>query len=768
MRKPAVNNKGYLFSRKSVLILVPLIAVLLAMMIAGCNKRTPATSGEEPPPVAKEATGTTAPGVPGDPVDPGNPAAPGDPGGDPAAPSDPSGAPEDPPGGADDPATPTLPPATIAASGVATDLSNITNKDMFKLSDAAKELLVQNGFVVVPGRYREFFSLYEANRYGPEPQFVTTDSLLHTYHLFFDFLLRTIETEHLASELQELSKAMLEESQAQYAALKGTDWENAAKRNVGFFTVAAKLLGPSVNAPPEVEKEVQTELDLIAAHEGIAVSPLMNMGGSVDPLEALKEDYTQYIPRGHYDRNEVLEAYFKAMMWYGRMTFRLKSEDETRSAILMVLALDRGSNAEAWNRIYETTGFFAGRSDDITYPQLKEVMSGVYGEDVDLQTVLADQDKWTAFLEAAGELAPPAINSIPIFDETIQPDREREIKGFRFMGQRFSLDASIFQRLCYRDVKENPQGERRMLPKGLDIPAALGSEEAYAILECMGETDYEMYPENMAKIREYVAGLDEETWTRDLYWNWLYTLLPLTEKKGEDYPAFMRSQAWARKELNTFLGSWTELKHDTILYVKQFYAEAGGGYEEVDDRGYVEPNPLVFARLEALARSTREGLDARGLLSERDRTSLERLEQLSLSLKSMAEKELQELPLTDEEYNLIRSYGVQLEHFWMEALRDTDFKLHRSQVHSQPAALVADVATDPTGWVLEEAIGYIDEIYVVVPVDGKLRIAKGGVFSYYEFTQPINGRLTDTRWREMLDAGMAPPRPEWAKAFIAE
>lgn len=672
------------------------------------------------------------------------------------------------PGAAADPATPTLPPAITAESGVASDLSNITNKDMFKLSEAAKELLVQNGFVVVGGRHREFFTLYEENRYQPIPQIVTTDSLLHTYHLFFDFLLRTIETEGLASELQELSKAMLTQSQKQYAALKGTNWENAAKRNFGFFAVAAKLLDPGVTVPPEVETEVQGEFDLIAAHRGIAVSPLMNMGESTDPVEALKEDYTQYIPRGHYDRSEVLQAYFKAMMWYGRMTFRLKSEDETKSAVLMVLGLDQGPNAEVWNRIYETTGFLAGISDDITYLQLKEVMAGVYGEDVDLHAVLTDQDKWPAFLEAASNLPPPAINSIPIFDETIQPDREQEIKGFRFMGQRFSLDAAIFQQLVYREVKENSEGQRRMLPKGLDIPAALGSAEAYAILESMGETDYEMYPENMAKVREYVAGLDEKTWTRDLYWNWLYTLLPLTESKGEGYPAFMRSQAWDRKELSTFLGSWTELKHDTILYIKQFYAEAGGGFDEVDDRGYVEPNPLVFARLQALARSTRESLGARGLLSERDRTSLERLEQLSLSLKTMSEKELENLPLTDEEYDLIRSYGVQLEHFWMEALRDTEFKLHRSQVHTQPAALVADVATDPTGWVLEEAIGHIDELYAVVPVDGKLRIVKGGVFSYYEFAWPLGERLTDTKWREMLDTKTAPPRPEWTKVFIAQ
>jgi hypothetical protein len=764
-KKQALNKEGRVLLRKSALVLVPLIAVLLTMMIAGCDKRTPATSGEEPPPIAKEDPGAAEPG---DPHEPGDPNDPGDPSDDPATPNDPSGTAEDPPGGTAEPGTPTLPPAEIAASGIATDLSNIINQDKFRLPDAAKELLIQNGFVVVPKRFGEFFTIHEYCRYDQVPQFVTTDSLLHTYHLFFDFLLRTIEAEHLASELQSLSKAMLMKSQEQYIALKGTDWENAAKRNVGFFAVAAKLLDSSVTVPPEVEHIVQEELDLIAAHKGMAVSPLMNMGGSADPVEALKEDYTQYIPRGHYDRSEALQAYFKAMMWYGRMTFRLKSEDETKSAVLVFLALDQDSNANSWNEIYETTGFFAGASDDITYLRLREVMSEVYGEDVNLHAVLTNRDKWPAFLEAACNLAPPAINSIPIFDETIQPDREQEITGFRFMGQRFSLDASIFQRLCYRDVNENPQGERRMLPKGLDIPAALGSEEAYAILESMDETDYELYPENMAKVREYIAGLDEETWTRDLYWNWLYTLLPLIDEKGEDYPAFMRSQAWARKELNTFLGSWTELKHDTILYVKQFYAEAGGGFDKIDDRGYVEPYPLVFARLEALARSTREGLDARGLLSERDRISLERLEQLSSSLKTMAEKELDNLLLTDEEYKLIRSYGVQLEHFWMEALRDVDFGLHRSMVDSQPAALVADVATDPTGWVLEEAIGYIDEIYAVVPVDGKLRIAVGGVFSYYEFTQPIGDRLTDTRWREMLDKNNAPPRPEWTKAFISQ
>ena len=143
------------------------------------------------------------------------------------------------------------------------------------------------------------------------------------------------------------------------------------------------------------------------------------------------------------------------------------------------------------------------------------------------------------------------------------------------MGQRFTLDASIFQRLVYREVKEDKQGQRRMLPKALDIPAALGSEEAYTILEDTGETGYEGYPENMDKLRKYIADLDGETWTQNLYWSWLYTLDTLIGEKGEGYPSFMHNKAWLHKELNTFLSSWTELKHDTILYAKQIYAEMG-------------------------------------------------------------------------------------------------------------------------------------------------------------------------------------------------
>ena len=142
-----------------------------------------------------------------------------------------------------------------------------------------------------------------------------------------------------------------------------------------------------------------------------------------------------------------------------------------------------------------------------------------------------------------------------------------------------------------------------------------------------------------------------------------------------------------------------------------------------------------------------------------------------MKLKTISEKELNNESLSDADYEFIRTYGGQLEHFWYE--------VHKKEIESSdigqnyymqqnPVALVADVATDPNGKVLEEAVGNVFEIYVVVPVDGSLRIAKGGVFSYYEFPWPINDRLTDEAWRDLVNYGEQPDQPEWTNAFIAE
>ena len=67
---------------------------------------------------------------------------------------------------------------------------------------------------------------------------------------------------------------------------------------------------------------------------------------------------------------------------------------------------------------------------------------------------------------------------------------------------------------------------------------------------------------------------------------------------------------------------------------------------------------------------------------------------------------------------------------------------------------------------LEEAEGQPTMIYVVLPGE-PTRVAIGAVFSYYEFPEPIDGRMTDEQWQALVEAGTNPPAPDWTKLFIA-
>lgn len=616
------------------------------------------------------------------------------------------------------------------------DLSNVDNLWQFYLDDKMTELLAKNGFVVREEAGREFFDLYERNRYNMIPNFVTVDSLMHTYHVYFAYLLKNIEKEYLADQVRQLGIKMLEDSKEQYVQLKGSEWESAAVRNVAFFTVGAKLLDDTVKIEDYVSDIVESELSRIETAQGIMISAITDD----------EEDYSQYKPRGYYEGDSDLEAYFKAMMWYGRMHFKQETEDLDRSALLITKALDSDSEAyELWQSVYSVTSFFAGASDDNGVCEYAPLIRAAYGENAKVTDLIGNGDAFLDYRTNTAALPVPQINSIPIED-----GEENVIPGFRFMGQRFSIDAMVMQKLIYSNVQSNSAGEKRMLPDVLDVPAALGSDVALNLLKENGVEDYPGYMENMEKLRGGINEADDSLWNASLYASWIHTLRPLLEKKGEGYPIFMQNEEWAKKNLECFAGSYTELKHDTVLYSKQVMAEMGGGMEEEpDDRGYVEPEPVVYERFASLTEQTAQGLKKYQMLSDADEDNLVKLEELALRLQTISNKELQNETLTDEEYDLIRTYGGNIEHFWYDAMRanadsDTIFS------EEYPAALVVDIATDPNGSVLEAATGDPSQIIVAVQVDGKIKLASGSVYTFYQFEQPLNDRLTDTQWRVMM------------------
>jgi hypothetical protein len=277
------------------------------------------------------------------------------------------------------------------------------------VDDAGRAALAKNLFYLRPSIDAQIYDVYKDAMHAGAPAIVTTDAALHSYHILFDYALRILEVNKLSQAIVELTDLMLEESQAQLDADIPV-LNDLCKKNMAFFAVAKSLMGDSVGSlPADVRQLVSAELSLIDAHEGFADSPIFGR----------REDYSHYVPRGHYTRNDLLKRYFRAMMWYGRMSFNLykssgdggkvPDKDSTRQAIMITLAL-RDRAFDLWKSVYDPTVFFVGETDDLSIYDFQPMIKEVFGGTVGLPD-LKDDDKVLAFIEKAAAAKAPKIVS---------------------------------------------------------------------------------------------------------------------------------------------------------------------------------------------------------------------------------------------------------------------------------------------------------------------------------------------------------------------
>ncbi|MCP4608837.1 MAG: DUF3160 domain-containing protein [Planctomycetes bacterium] len=674
------------------------------------------------------------------------------------------------------------------------DLTTIGNypamDSKFSLNNAAP-LLEKNGFAIIEHDFGWFephrddiVKPYEYLRDRLVPLFITADTLLHLYHIQFDETLKDIEEREFIRDINDLTTALLNDALSLHEQYTG-DLKEAAKRNVAYLTVAKKLIDPNAQTPQFVDTLVMNELAKIDAHEGFSESDIF----------IYKEDYSQYVPRGHYTRSEQLKRYFRTLMWYGRMSFLLKGAEnwgplgdalisiedakiQTLQAVLLAKSIEniqvgQRTGLEVWDRLYTVTAFYVGLADDLTPYEYLDTLDKIFG--IDFEPALLENEN--NFFHLKTELS--LLRSPEIYGGTgdiwvlppVTPEAINEVlaktKGMRFMGQRFIPDSYMFQHLVFPEVLEytgnaDPKpftygvlGDRSY-PRGLDVMAILGSDRAKAILIEDGDTDYINYELRFNELKTEFDAFDLADWNRNLYWSWLYSLRALIEDFGKGYPNFMRTQAWQKKELNTALASWTELRHDTILYAKQSYTPTRASTPP-KVTGYVEPVPEFYGRLLALTQMTRLGLTNLGALSAQAAERLINLETILNRLIEIANKELTNQPLSEEDYQYIKGFGERLE-FTVLGVRETGLK----------TTLIADVHTYSfEGLVVEEAVGNVDLIVVAfMGSDGNIYLGAGPVLSYYEFKHPMSDRLTDEAWRELLASPDKPERPKWFQPLI--
>lgn len=662
--------------------------------------------------------------------------------------------------------------ANVKPYTVSRNLAEVVNLRQFKVNKTMRNLLRSNLFVVVPADHWQPFFVYEDNDYRNIPSFITVDSVLHLYHLLFSFALRHLEEQKLLPLAEQLTSELLNQCLKTYERAPTEELREAALCNLAYMSVGARLLGLEINLPEAPGEMVEKELNLIAKHEGFMV-------GAILPYAI---DYTQFVARGHYTRTESLNRYFMTMMWYGLFPFAPRYRDSSgerhwapqvaRQALLLTHDLYTANLMELWESLYTPINFFVGFSDDLTPDKIKQLSDVVFGSQVGLES-FSDVSAFEKFKEQFVALPLPQIR--PKFEwgtAALPPVPDPDSPQLRLLGQRYTPDSNILQELSHPT--------KRPVPKGLDVMAVFGSPRAKQLLDQFYQEplSWDDYLLTRKKMEETFGEATKDQWTQNLYWNWLWVLKSLIQPFGAGYPSFMCNDAWQDKGLQTALASWAQLRHDTILHVKQSLvgAECGGDEPTPPPRGYVEPNPEAFDRLLGLVQRTRDMLLPRDLLTEEMGWKLEEFEHMVVFLKRTAEKQLKNEPLAEDEFDQIRLIGSTMDYLALWVVGEGRASQWNEIAHpaDRNMACIADVhtAVDPQSEAadevaLEEGVGHAFEIYVIVPIEGKLYLTRGAVFSYYEFLQPMSDRLTDEAWQQMLKNHKAPAQPAWIKSFTA-
>ena len=621
--------------------------------------------------------------------------------------------------------------------------------------------------------------------------FISTDYVMHMYHRLIERQMEYMDQEEFLPRLKEMTGWILHNA---LVAQSDSDEENSESWNrvIAYMAVGRSLLNDGMEDARDeeaaghgidmagidqksdtlensllildglglgehAEEMAWEELEKIYAADGIAPSTIFG-GLSVDKDTF---DYTQFKPRSYYNKNAALRSYFRAMMWFGRVGFNLNSDELTRDAINLTKIMDDENIVRKWQEIYEPTAFLVGVSDDLSFhdymPVIQEDLAS-RGNKSGIGSWHTSDESIARVRAAAEDFAGPQIMSAIVVEAGMSEKTDEELllesMGWRLMGQRVTPDGVIFEGLIQGDTKPDEKtGES--LPSGataMMVTAVLGSEKANTYLQSWATENYpdskKVLQNKTAELRSEFATFEKKEWTQNAYWSWMYLYKSMIneDRNWTGYPRFMAFENWRAKDLNAIIGSWTELKHDTLLYAKQQYAERGAGGDDCETqpvpKGYIETNIEFFDRMESMAVMIGKGLEAKGLLHPEIGLRNESFIESVQFFRSLAVKQLANEVISDEEFEQLHRSTSKMSNL-AEVLP--------GQVQTERearSALIADVQTDGVrNEVTYEATGIPQVIYVAVKDANGARLTKGLVFSHYEFTRPLSGeRLTDEEW----------------------
>jgi hypothetical protein len=619
------------------------------------------------------------------------------------------------------------------------DFDLASNSIQFKTlpPDLAKSLREKN-FGIVPAGHEQLYYVYDANHYQYIPSFVTTDLYQQLLQKHLGRMLQSIEKEKLIVDMTALLQGL-------YTATK-TMAENAPASNrkaaAWANTYSAVALGLITETKPAVLPEFKNEYD----YEMNCTS--MATGEKSEFLDNLLMNYSTFKPRGSYTQSDTLKRYFRSIKWLNTAPVFVDNYQGLTAAIYLACAMrDNSQLLKIYENFSKTVGLFAGDEDNLSLSHLIKALDGRNPDDF---TSKSDFDELRSDL---AKVDPDRIKSQAADPLTAQYMKRMNIL---FTAGRYTFDAEILSRMVH--VLRNPV-PLRPFPKALDVMAVLGNKTAESILlnDYKENAKWPQYGDTLKMMKEKLGGFNN--WDFSIYNKTMENMLALQQPAQKGDPLFMQTRWWDKRKLSTSLCAWTQLKHNMILYIEEpngAQAGEGGGPPPPQHIGYVEPNVAFWTKSIELLKYQEKVLSEAGMLTAKISEIDKDLIDMGTLFLNISNKELKHEPLTKAEFDEISWIGGRVESLTFRILGNWILPENEKNI-----ALAADVYRF-NNEVLQEGVGTADEIYVLVEINGLPCIARGSVFSYYEFVSP--NRLTDEEWQVMLK--QRPDRPIWLKELM--
>ena len=644
------------------------------------------------------------------------------------------------------------------------------------LTDKHNELLDKNGFVAVGDAPTHTFATTYLDLYFNDlPVFISSDSLLYALHQSFDAMLKDFELAVLVPEVSRMLQLMHEQLGALHKGLPEALQASARDLDL-YLAVGRSLLDdfPAASVTGVPEAEIQRILDAVAAQKP----------DNID-LFGVKTlyDFSQMEPRGHYEEDPVLQRYFRAMIWLGRTDMAMVTFDEDQQPTFNRRGLDAAfltnhllteSGAQTqWDRVDNVLVTLIGERDSMNPQDMTKFMDELAVHTPAELAATSDEVVYQALLASPygiQRIMSQIMYTDPTAPQVVLP------RVYLLLGQRFTLDSYVFNNVTYDRVQNLQTGAKveRMLPSELDVQFVLGNDAAGHHLQ--PELDKWGYQGVLHEMRFLADAHPDDFWDATFYSGWLSAIRSLNDATEFDArPEAMRTAAWSDKTLNTQTASWAELRHDTLLYVKQSYS-GGEGCEYPD--AYVEPLPAFYARLAHLGQlggDMAEKLGADGFPVERATTFFANLQASASTLEGIAHKELEGAELTQAEYEFLRSTideeqvgcGGSLYDGWYAKLfydesKIAEFKPTIADVHTAPT----DEYGNEKGWVLHAATGRPMLLVFTMESCSGVKSYIGPISSFHPVLTEQFDRQTDSAWAEMFNNGATPARPAWVDSFV--